>query len=84
MIFGKKVTEHHFFIFSAPFYEELNEIILKMYIGLYVKYPVLIKLEFFSIDFRNIFKFHEILSCGSQNAPFGRKNSVHDESNIRV
>jgi len=65
----------------------MSEILLKMYIGLHVKYfffslPILMKLEFSGQVFEessNI-KFHENPSNGSRVVPCGRTDG-HEEAN---
>jgi hypothetical protein len=57
---------------------------IKMYIGIHVKYPLflsdLIKLEFYQHIFENYpnIKFHENLSSGSRVVPCGRTNGQTD------
>jgi hypothetical protein len=81
--------EKHLKQFS--FYEELNEILLKMYIGLHVQYPLFLsdfnETLIFSTGFRK--KYSEIKfignpSSGSQVVPWERTDGQMDMKKIIV
>ena len=69
------------------FWEELNGMWSKVYIGLHVQYQLFLahinKSWIFSIVFKS-FKFHENMSSGNRVVPCGGTDGkTHDEANSR-
>jgi len=62
--------------------------VIRMYIGLHVKYPLLLpdfnETWIFSTNFRKILKFHENTSFGSRVVPGGRMDRRADTTKLRV